>query len=227
MRLPTAPAAALLLAAAAPAAQAQGVVVDVGSFTITANDQPVGREDFRITRTESSAGRSYVANATVTYSDRKLYPALSTDAAGLPANYQVEVRVGQDTREKLYGQLGEGKFSARVQTPRGESAKEYIVADGALILDDDVFHQYFFVAQREPGPAAVVVPRRNVQVRMTLRAGAPQTVTIGGSAIEARHLVLTEPGGAAREIWVDAQGRVLKVALPARGVVALRDDPPR
>jgi hypothetical protein len=215
------------LLALAPAAHAQGVVVDVGSFTISAHDQPVGREDFRITRTESGGGRSYIANATVTYSDRKLYPALSTDAAGLPANYQVEVRVGQDTREKLYGQLGEGKFSARVQTPRGESAKEYIVAEGALILDDDVFHQYFFVAQREPGLLAVVVPRRNVQVRMTLRSAGNESVTIAGAPIEARHLVLVEPGGDAREIWVDSQGRVLRVALPARGVVALRDDPPR
>ena len=227
MRLSTASIATLLLALAAPAARAQGAVVDVGSFTISANDQPVGREDFRITRTESSTGRSYVANATVTYSDRKLYPALSTDAAGLPANYQVEVRVGQDTREKLYGQLGEGKFSARVQTPRGESAKEYIVAAGALILDDDVFHQYYFVAQRDPGTLPVVVPRRNVQVRMTLRADGAQSVTIGGTPIDARHFVLTEPGGATREIWVDSQGRVLRVALPARGIVALRDEPPR
>ena len=225
MRHAIVPAVALLIAGAS--ARAQGIVVDAGSFTITANDQPVGREDFRITRTESPGGRSFVANATVTYSDRKLYPALSTDAAGRPANYQIELRVGQDTREKLYGQLGEGKFSARVQTPRGEAAKEYIVADGALILDDDVFHQYFFVAQREPGPLPVVVPRRNVQMRMTLRADGTQTISIGGTAIEARHLVIAEPGGGTRELWVDSAGRVLKVAIPARGVVALRDDPPR
>ena len=45
--------------------------------------------------------------------------------------------------------------------------------------------------------------------------------------IAARVLVLAEPGGATRHIWVDDQGRVLKVSLDARGITALRDEPPR
>ncbi len=52
-------------------------------------------------------------------------------------------------------------------------------------------------------------------------------VTIGGRSITARVLVLTEPGGATRHIWVDDQGRVLKVSLDARGITALRDETPR
>jgi hypothetical protein len=38
---------------------------------------------------------------------------------------------------------------------------------------------------------------------------------------------MTEPDGATRRIWVDAQGRVLKVTLESRGITATRDDPPR
>jgi hypothetical protein len=38
---------------------------------------------------------------------------------------------------------------------------------------------------------------------------------------------MTEPDGATRRIWVDAQGRVLKVMLEGRGITATRDDPPR
>jgi hypothetical protein len=51
-------------------------------------------------------------------------------------------------------------------------------------------------------------------------------VSIGSTAIEARHLLFTEPSGAVREVWIDSAGRVLKVAIPARGIIALRDDPP-
>jgi hypothetical protein len=39
--------------------------------------------------------------------------------------------------------------------------------------------------------------------------------------------VLSEPGGGDRDLWVDASGRVLKVAIPGRGLVAQRNEPPR
>jgi hypothetical protein len=52
-------------------------------------------------------------------------------------------------------------------------------------------------------------------------------LTIGGTTVEARHYTIADPGGADREVWADASGRLLKVAIPSRGVVALRDDPPR
>ena len=51
-------------------------------------------------------------------------------------------------------------------------------------------------------------------------------VSIGTTELDAKHIVVTEPSGATRDVWVDAKGRVLKVAIPSRNVVALRDDPP-
>jgi hypothetical protein len=64
---------------------------------------------------------------------------------------------------------------------------------------------------------------------MTMRVedrGA-EPVSIGGERLQARRLVLTEPDGAARNVWVDSRGRVLRVALDARDIVAVRDEPPR
>ena len=75
--------------------------------------------------------------ATVSYEDRKLSPALRTSQTGAPLAYQIEVRSGSETQQSLRGQIGRGRFSARIQTPQGESAREYIVADGALILVED------------------------------------------------------------------------------------------
>lgn len=216
-----------LLAAPALAA-AQVATVDEGSFTIARGGGIAGREQFSIRRTPGGDGTVYVASATVSYDDRRLSPALRADAGGAPLAYQVEVRIGSEVQERLTGQVGRGRFSAQSKTPRGESTKEYVVSDGALILDDDVFHQYFFVAQRpRAGTVPVVIPRRNTQVTMSVQERGTEQVTVGGRPLEARHLVLGEPGGGQRDVWVDAQNRVLKVSIPARGLVATRDDPPR
>ena len=207
---------------------AQVAVVDEGSFTISHNGARIGREEFAIRRTPSPGGDLLVANATVVYTDRRLSPALQTDAAGAPLRYQVEVSVGADVQERLQGRVGRGRFSAQLRTPRGESAREYVVADGALILDDDVFHQYYFLARAgRTGAVPVVVPRRNVQVTMRVDNEGVDAVVISGSRVAATRYVMTEPDGATRRIWVDAQGRVLKVSLESRGITATRDDPPR
>lgn len=210
------------------AAAAQVAVVDEGSFTISREGSRIGREEFAIRRTPNPGGDVLVANATAVYTDRRLSPALQTDAAGAPLRYQVEVIVGGDVQERLQGRVGRGRFSAQLRTPRGESAREYVVADGALILDDDVFHQYYFLARAgRTGLVPVVVPRRNVQVTMRVDNEGADAVVIDGNRLSATRYVMTEPDGSTRRIWVDGEGRVLKVTLVARGITALRDNPPR
>ncbi|MGH7665371.1 MAG: hypothetical protein ACRENI_13940 [Gemmatimonadaceae bacterium] len=204
---------------------AQAVTVDEGSFTVTRNGEDIGREQFRIIQRQSRGNSVYLATATSAYSDRRLAPALETDSTGAPLRYQVEVHVDGDLSERLSGLINRGRFSARSQTPRGESAREYIVADGALILDEDVFHQYYFLHGRT-GDVAVVVPRRNVQTTMRVESMGTESLAIGGETISAEHMVLTETGAGVRDIWLDAEGRVLRVAIPSRGIIATRDDPP-
>jgi len=203
-------------------------IIDQGSFTIMVGNQRVGREDFRIEGTPGSSGAlEYVARATVVFGDRRLMPALHSDSLGRPSDYQIESRGTTTGSERWSGKISRGRVSARINNARGESAKEYIVTDGALILDDDVFHQYFFLARRTAGTSVtIVVPRRNAQLVLRVATTGTETVSIGTKELEGRHLVLTEPDGATREAWVDGRGRVLKVAIPARNLVALRDDPP-
>lgn len=214
-----------------PTAHARGQgaqIVDQGSFTILVGNQRTGREDFRIEGTPgATGGLEYVARATVVYGDRRLMPALRSDSTGAPSEYQYESRGTTSGTERWSGKITRGRVSARINNARGESAKEYIVTDGALILDDDVFHQYFFVARRSGAASLpVVIPRRNSQLVLRVTAAGSERLTIGTRDIEARRLILTEPSGATRELWADAAGRVLKVAIPSRNLVALRDDPP-
>ena len=212
-------------------APSQVTVADEGSFTISRSGTAIGRETFTIRRTPGPGGEVYVANATVEFDSERLSPALRADDSFAPLAYQLEVRSGGEVRERLRAIVGRGRISAQVKTAKGESTKEYIVADGALVLDDNVFHQYYFLARRASGSGTstvpVVIPQRNTQVVMRVSTQGNDAVTIGGRSISARVLVLTEPGGGTRHIWVDTDGRVLKVTLDARGMTALRDEPPR
>ena len=219
---------ALSAATAAPAVS-QVTTLDEGTFTISRNGTAVGRESFTIRSAPGGSGGPVVqARATVSYDDRRLTPVLKADSLGSPTEYQLEVRAGANASEVLKGVIRRGRFSATMQTPRGENLKEYVVSEGALVLDEDVFHQYYFLARgNRTGSVPVVVPHRNVQVVMRIEDRGPASVSIGGRSIPGRALVLIEPGGGNREIWVDSQGRVLKVAIPSRGLVAIRDEPPR
>jgi hypothetical protein len=227
------PIAAALLLGVPNLASAQVTTVDEGSFSIfrggTRPADRIGQESFTIRRTKSAGGDVVVANATVTFANEHLAPALRTDASFSPLAYQVEVRTGDDV-QRLRGRIGGGRFSAQIKTARGESSKEYIVSDGALILDDDIFHQYYFVVQRAKGGAAtvpVVIPRRNTQEMMRIQSAGSDPVRVGTTSVEGRHYTITEGKGATRQIWADAQGRVLKVQLDGSNITAIRDELPR
>jgi len=222
--------AACLAATAFPApAAAQERIVDEGSFTIFRKGARVGRETFTIRRSDTPNENVYVANATVDFDAQRLTPALRTDTSYAPLAYQMEVRTNDQLQLRLKGVIGRGRFSARVRTPTGEAAKEYIVSDGALVIDDDVFHQYYFLAQRlgknTTLTVPVVIPTRNVQQTMRVQFMGVERVVIGGTPTDARRLNATISGGATRDIWVDSQSRVLKVTLG--DVSAVRDEMPR
>lgn len=219
-----------LLATMAPAASVapQAAVVDEGSFTITVEGSRAGREQFRIVSTPGPQGASMIASATVSLRDLRLVPILRTDSTGAPQEYQVETRRGTVTRERLRGSIDRGRASLHVQGPRGESASEFVVSD-VLILEDDVFHQYYFLALRDVasrGRVTVLVPRRGIQISLQVRNAGTERVLIAGQLLNATHLALTEPDGTIRDVWVDDARRVLRVELPGRQLVALRDDPP-
>jgi hypothetical protein len=205
---------------------AQGTPFDEGTFVVTRNGVVVGKEAFRIVR---SGGKDqlYTSTAQCAFGDRRISPALSADRAGVPLLYRVEVKNGGEIEERLQATGRPGRLHAVLQTRTGESSKEYVVANGAVILDDDVYHQHFFVPlARRSGQVIVVVPRRNSQVVGRLDDRGTDKIRVDGRDVVAVHLVITLPDGA-RDLWFDESGRLLKVAMPARGVIALREELPR
>jgi hypothetical protein len=217
-----------LVTAAVPSrgALAQGAVFDEGSFTVTRNGAPVGKEAFRILK---SAGKDqfYTSTAQCAFGDRRILPILTADRVGVPLLYQVDVKSGGDVEERLRATGRPGRLHAVLQTRTGESSKEYLISSSAVILDDDVVHQHFFVPlARRSGDVSVIIPRRNSQVSGRLEDRGTEKIKVDGTEVSALHLVITLPDGA-RDLWFDESGRLLKVAMPARGLVALREELPR
>jgi hypothetical protein len=141
--------------------------------------------------------------------------------------YEVSTRSGGAT-EKWDGAVNGGRLTASITSARGTAAREYIVPSGALLLDDEVLHQHWFLVLRSrDGSIPVVVPRQsNPQSNVRMSTVGQETLQIGNHDLATTHLRATMSGGQVHDVWVDSSGRLLKVALPAKGLVAVRDDPP-
>jgi len=222
---------ALLASAVTPAsvmsAQALNRTLDEGTFLISRAGAPVGRESFRITRSQSPTGEAYKATAQVAMGDRRIVPTLTCDSTGAPVAYDVAVQGGADG-VRLQARARPGRFSSLLRTREGESTREFVVPRGVVVLDDDVIHQLYFVTLgRRSGSLTVLAPRAGVQAVANLEDRGTSSVEIGGSLLLATHFVLSADGLPRREFWVDGAGRVLRVAIPDRGILAQRDEPPR
>ena len=208
---------------------AQGsAVVDEGTFSVTQAGAPLGREAFRIVRAPAPGGQIYRATGQSSLGANRLTTNLGTDSSGVPVSYESELTQRGEAVQRLRGRGRPGRFSVLSMTKTGESAHEYVLNNGALLMDENVFHHFFFVPLAALHAHVVVIaPTLNEPSTFRLEERGSDTLEIGNRSIPSRRFALIGPSGITRDVWVDEKGRLLKVALPDKSVVALRDDPPR
>ena len=210
---------------------AQTVTLDEGTFTLYRGSSQVGTESFAIRRSGSGADAVVVANATVEMElpdgMRTLAPALEATGREMALSaYQVKVSGNQQA--EVYLTLSGGRFVARISTEAGEREQEFRASPGALLLEEGVAHQYYFLRpllDELPARVPVIMPREGNQLRMEVSSLGEETIRIGENALQALHLRL-EAEGEVREVWVDPEGRVLRVVVPSTGFRAERQAPP-
>lgn len=207
-------------------AVAQRPLVDEGTLLVSRGGTPVGRESFRVQVAEN--GRYLTATSQASFGGLKVSPALSVDSAsGAPVLYRVELRSPESGVERLQATGRPGRLSAVAQRAGGEAAKEYVFSGNAVILEEDVYHHYAMLTLTgRTGAVTVVIPRRGEQRRATIAERGSASIQVAGRAVEARHFTL-QVNGEQHELWADASGRLLRVAIPARGIEAVREELPR
>lgn len=208
--------------------------IDVGSFTILKSGQRVGREQFSLRKAPSPESAAFELSAESNVDEHRTAVQLSTDAVGTPVKYAVEIRDGTAVSVRLGGQRVRGRFATQARRPRGETAREYLLAPGTLVIESDFFHQLCFVIRGrtltpdESLTLPVISPLDNArrEMRLTLES-LDDSVTIAGDRRPARRWRLEEKNGLLRTVWGDAQGRILRVRIPSLYLEAVRDDIPR
>jgi hypothetical protein len=222
----------MTIAGLAPAfagpAFAQTEKLDEGTFRIVVGGSEVGMETFTIRQNGSGADAVVIAKGRVVLDASKggtqIEASVQLAGAGLrPAAYEVEVR-GSDA-QGIRATVRGSRVSARIMSPSGENQREYLVSDGAVLVDEGVAHQYYFLARRATAGSVtipIVMPRQSKQVNATVSLRGDEPVVIAGRSVAARHLVVQPQGSATVDVWADAQGRILKIEIPSRQYVATR-----
>ncbi|MCZ8204829.1 hypothetical protein [Gemmatimonas sp.] len=212
----------------------QSTRLDVGSFTISVGGQRAGREQFSVQRVESNDGGTIEVRSESAVGDTRTAVRLEADSAGTPVRYSIEARRGTEQILRLGGQRVRGRFATLARSVTGEAAREYLLRPGAVVVEDDGIVQYALLvrgrtlAEGEGLTLPSLTPVANSQgvVRVVLEA-AHDVVIIAGARRDARRYRIVTDAGEVRVLWAEADGALLRLRIPARGLDALRDDVPR
>ncbi len=218
--------------ALSPKLAAQNVEVDEGSFRVSLNGEAVGREEFSIRRMGMGTEARIILRATVDLDlgegRRRLEPGMEVEGGSLRvAQYQMKISGARSS--EIYVSRSGRRFLAKVISPRGEEVREYRAGPGSVLLDEHVAHHYHLLTPFLEDPASVSLtvlsPITGHQLRMTLTDQGEEEIRVGSSLVQGRHYRLLGGEEGPREIWFDAQGRILRVEIPAQGYLAERETP--
>jgi hypothetical protein len=202
-------------------ASAQTVLIDAGSFRLSVGGREVGRDSFNIRRTVVGAETRILAQGWVDVDQRRINSLLETNSGYGLTRYQSTVSGSESAA--FSATVNGRRMETAVRSPAGEQAREARAREGAVLLEENVAHHYFFLGAlaKEGGRLPVIVPRADEQAEFDVGAITPERLTVGGREIDARRLQISS-NGIERLIWVDAEGRLLRVEIPSTGFLAER-----
>lgn len=198
------------------------MLLDEGTFEILVDGRVVGTESFTIHRVGLGDDSEILATGTAESDGQSMRPALKTSPDYRPLSYQNTVTGGRDAELSVV--LSGARYESRMSGPEGEMEREYRAGDRAVLLEGHVAHQYFFVARSAPRAGdrlRAILPVEGRQVAVTVASVAAEDVRLGREVVASRHFVLRF-GDADRHLWVDDDGRVLRLEIPAETWEAVR-----
>lgn len=188
----TASVALLTLLAAAPVA-AQAATSDSARLVVTQDGQPIGTEDFAY-----RVGAAGVDPTTVTF-------VATTN--GAPRQLRAGITIGAR------------RITVRIATADGETGREYPGGPNAVVADERILALYALLARHDPGPVTVYGPPPGGRRPGTLEDAGQ--VRLPGTNAPGRKLTLRS-GEDVVDVWFDVAGRLMRVEIPSRRLVAER-----
>ena len=198
--------------------------LDSGVFVVRQDTVEIARESFRLL--PSPAG-GFTLTATTRY-DRGRPVVVLAPLVAFTADSQLATLEGEPVQRepvRILGQLGRGRVTLRYLGHAIERAREFPAGAVTLVLDDSVFALYAAAAWRaSPVPATftVIYPRGARRATLTIRDLGLEATTVNRNPAALRHVVLSGGADGAVHLWLTRDGRLLKVEIPARRVVAER-----
>ncbi len=203
--------------------------VDEGTLVVREDTLEIARETFRLTAVRTGAGVTRWKLATTIRYDRTrpvvvLDPIVELGPDSSPVSLEYTVA---DPREplRILGQLTRGRFVVRLLGRRTERAREFPAPPPAAVVDDSVFALYLPVAwQGRPRPVTVtcVFPRAGRRELLTVQDLGVESTTLNRDPAVLRHITLTGGENRVIHLWLAADGRLAKVEVPSRRLVAER-----
>lgn len=217
--------AALVLLLQAPSAG----LLDQGTLVIRVDTQEVGRETFRVL--ERHVGDSMIGWL--------LHASARWTGTGRPAVYAPVIEISRDSMtQALYfevsggpapiritGQPARNRFTLRYVSPGVERARELAADAGVVVIDDSVFTPYLLLAWRARAAAesvTAVFPRSALHTRVAAQDLGSETTTLNRDQATLRHVLITGGPSGPVHLWLGTGGRLMKVEMPHRKLVAER-----
>ena len=202
---------------------------DEGTLVVREDTLEIARETFRLTAVRTGAGVTRWKLATTIRYDRTrpvvvLDPIVELGPDSSPVSLEYTVA---DPREplRILGQLTRGRFVVRLLGRRTERAREIPAPPPAAVVDDSVFALFLPVAwQGRPQPVTVtcVFPRAGRRELLTVQDLGVESTTLNRDPAALRHITVTGGENRVIHLWLAADGRLAKVEVPSRRLVAER-----
>lgn len=225
---------ALPLAAALALVQVPTGVIDDGVLVVRRDSQQVARETFHLReRRPGDRGGGWLLDASARWPGpgsrtTALTPVVELAADSSPAALAYDV-VSDGKSERITGQPGPGRFTLRYLLPGVERARELPGGARIVIADDSVFSLFLLVAWHAPlspdsGPTHVtaILPRMASRATLTLTDLGIAATTVNRDPAMLRHILIAGGPMGPVHVWLDRDGRLMKVEMPDRHLRAER-----
>jgi hypothetical protein len=208
---------ALLGGALAPGTGVAGQVVplDEADYRIFVGGTAVGQEHITIHRLGLGQDARILGQSEITLDDgTQMRPRLEAGTDLRASSYQNEF-TGSESGEVVVSRVGR-RLVARSRSAAGESQREYPASDRTVILEPRVVLLYYFLQPWAGSDTELTVldPRAGSRETLTFRLMGPEEVRVGRNPVQARHLRLEGPATRI-DVWMDEEGRVLRLEVPA------------